>query len=173
MSPPPKPSTRGRLSRRPPLPSSPTHLGQGQAIEFISSRDMRKGDTERSCRDRTSHLVDDAVASGALDFSGPSGLPIAEVVAWARTKKGLKLKFPDFPVVSTSIQPGTAFGTARANQTPPIPESLSACQDALRDALSEVDRLRQEVAALRPLADRQRARAEANRRSASKPRSRG
>jgi hypothetical protein len=175
------PPIRRRSERRPAPQTSATHLTRGTAIEFIASRDRRPQDTERGCRDRTAQLVDGAIRSGDLSFSHPAGLPTAEVVAWARTKAALKSKFPDFPVVAAAIsdKPATGFGTPQAIPTPPVPSSLSECQDALRDAYTEarrqeieLSRLRRENDTLRPLAEGQIARTLSNRRSASKPRHR-
>ena len=141
------------------------------ATQYLAERRPLGDDTIRELRDKTGKMIKYACDKGKLKSSNGS-IVFADLVAWARSQKGLA------PAVEGILIPtighaqmfapamfGRAFGFS-------IPPTLPECQAALAYAFRELNDLREEnrtlratVATLAPLKAKATARSETAKRS--------
>ncbi len=144
----------GRTDNKPPwaskVPKGPLEIPDPHdlvdrkfATRFIAERSRSNYDSIRQQRGKIGQQLDTALQSGKLK-SSHGRFRFGDLTAWALTKTKLAGAFEGIPAFNTgnaslTLQPMQVLGFGYS-----LPVSLDACQDALKSAYLELNKLREE-----------------------------
>lgn len=143
-----KPPWAGRKHNGPlPTPNPDDLIDREFATRFIAERMELKYGTIRAQRDKIGKQIDTALSTGKLK-SQNGKFPFNELIVWVRTKKRLAKSVDGLPTIGrASVAMAMPSPQIRISgySLPTMPED---CQEALRDAYSELNQCREENARL-------------------------
>ena len=138
-----------------------------QAVGLIADEVRKNDESIRQARDRVRKRIDYAVKKGKLKQDHHHQIGFGELAAWAQTN--WRGNFTDWPATQTGEIEFTLQGIT-GDIKGALPESLEVCHARIKELTSEVQALRREVGALRPVKVREDEKRRKNRESARRPR---